>query len=1058
MPWLDDSEPSNPAIRTWKIALKNALLRRMTRNELISVLRELVLKHPAPLDVAHVLLGFRARDCGTDDPLIFEYAQTLLETRIVSVSNLLLALLDTSHFTKRTESNQDLEKPSAGLPTCEERMFNMLTQMQLNGGLKPGASEAHGLVLALTRWMQSVTEYEMGKQLEGGALHSADIFSFGMYEALASLVFTVLSNDAFRGVSKQSWWKKRRNTLVSEMENFDSHVLQWMQSQLTGRLRALATISPFIQTDSHGRPIFTDQQILQSIPDLPVVNSRAGLFVWLNALVCARPLTDDMAMLTYLQTRYAGNNQSLAVDFLVAGFDVLTNALLRKEPDQSLLVIKSFICNKIPILLNIVSGYMAPPMTVETCIQMAFLSVTMDAIPPISAGSNEVRERLKLTRLEFLQACALYNLVSEDTISAILQEPPISLPRVSKYTKENLLLQTTTNVARLEPLIDDLTGMAGNAGAIAGCIVDTINSFCVNKDTMSLKSACNMLIRKPSSLDIIMQYTLPTNLLLPLCAQLNGWTHDQDQTEFTPAYEEFASILLFVFASVHRYGLARSDLGLPNEDTFIVKLLRETSVSKLPGDLTDEQSRQLSKWVEGLFATDEHGESSGISDEVMRQCPPQDFYQLVPTLFEQSMLACKSGALSMDTFKGGLDFLVEPFLLPSLVGGLSWVIKHSWEDHGDAEILLQILDKLLNPSSSSQETKAMHRAILGIVAKPLYESLQSLSQKQPSKKEVSGYMDILSPFLDRQRTVETTKGELEEWVATADGGIARRVRNAIQDLVSWVSNIGPTPPPKYTHRLFAVGCEELGANAIKDVILAELKHQTELGSGPVALDVCTAMICAPLTTSQAPLVALGSASPQAQTASPSVRDTIRLSTSDVHTLLRIATGDAEVLVRLARRVEAQLAVTQIPQISMAIPMQDETDQVMADLGLTDEALAVPGADASMDSLAALGPSSGADFNNAELNAVLDQSMNLANQPSQNMANISSDPSAIPVDQSTNIFADLNMDMDQPSQQMLNTESGNIAMSTDGQPLPRDPDEDIFAGLDMEGFGGDFDFS
>ena len=1051
MPWLDDSEPAGLGARTWKTVFKKAFLKRIEAEKLSLVLRELSQKHPtSPDEVACVLFSFRARESGADDPLLFDYAQTLLNSKTTAGPNVLLALLDTSPFMKRVNTEQQQDQQSAGLPTCEERMFNMLTQIQITRGLMSGPVEAHGYVLMLARWMNAVAEYETGKQLEAGALHSADVFSFGMYEALASLVFTILSSEAFRSVSRQPWWKKRRAILVSEMENFDSHVLQWMQSQLAGRLRALTTIPPFLHTDAEGRPIFTDQQILQNIPELQAVNSRAGLFVWLNASLCSRPLTDDIAMLTYLQTRFAGNNQALAVDLLVAAFDVLTNSLLRKETEQSIIIFRSFICNKMPLLLSIVSGFMAPAMTVEACMQMAFLSITMDALPPISVGSNEVREKLKETRLEFLQACALHGLISESTISTILQETSTPPRKANKYNKENLVAQCSTNVARLEPLIDELTGMVGNAGAIAGCVVDIINSLCVNKDTMSLKTVCNMLIRKIESLDIIMQYTQPPNLLLPLCVQLNGWTHDQDQTEFTPAYEEFASILLFVFAAVHRYGLTQSDLGLPSDDTFVVKLLRDTSVSIPASDLTEEQSRQLAKWVEGLYATDEHGESSGISDEVMRQCPPQDFYQLVPTLFEQSVLACQSKALTVKIFRGGLDFLVEPFLLPSLVGGLSWVVKHSWEDHGDAEAILMILDKLLKPSSSSQETKAMHKAILGIVAKPLYESLQSLNVKQPKTKQVKACIDILKPYLEQRRTIEISDIQLEEWVSMRDGGIRRCVRNSVGELISWITSVGPTPPPKYTHELFAVGCETLGANAMRDAIIDELKDQTNLGNGPLALDVCTSMVCAPLTRPQTTLLSVGSTPSPTQTPSSNVREAVRLYTTDVQKLLHMPTTEAEALVRLSRRVEAQLAITQMPQIPIAMPIQDQTtDQVMADLGLTDEALAAPAGDASMDQLAGLDATAPGDFTNADLTAVLEQSMD-----PQNMANMAANPSGLAGDASNDIFADLNMDLDQPSQQMLNPSGSNVAMSADGQ---QNVEEDIFAGLDMD-IGEDFNFS
>jgi mediator of RNA polymerase II transcription subunit 5 len=1050
--------PADEPARKWKTVFKNAILRRKQGDQIANAVLKLASESPAPSEqVARLLIGFRAQRSGGDDPLLFQYARILLQSKIIKPSDLLTALLDTSRFTKTTTSSQTDEGRTGGLPTCEERMFNILTQMHMNRELTCPLIEAHGLVLALTRWMQAVTEYEMGKQLLGGASHTLDPFSFSMYEALGSFVFAMLSSETFRGLAKQPWWRKRRKTLATEMENLDKHVLQWMNSQLLGgRLLALTTIPPFIETDDKGMPIFTDQQILNNISDLELVNSRAGLFIWLEASLCARPLADDLVMMTYLQSRYNGDNQTLALDLLTASFDVLTNALLRKEADPRVLVIKSFICNKLPLTLNIVSGFMAHGVTVEACIQLAFMSITMDVLPPISAGSNEMREKLKLTRLEFLQACALHGVVTESIIAAVLQEPPISLPKANKYIKENLLSQCANNIGRLEPLIDELGGMIGNAGAISGCIVDTINHLCSasSKDSMSLKSVCNMLIKRVTFLDIIMQYTQPANLLFPICTLLNDWTHDQDQTEFTPSYEEFASILLFVFIAVHRYGLTRADLGFSNDDNFVIQLMQGTSVSKLPTDLTDDENQQLARWIEGLYATDEHGESSGISDDVMRPCPPQAFYQLVPTLFEQSVLACKSGSLSMKTFKGGLELLVEPFLLPSLVGGLSWVIMHSWEDHGDAETLLQILDKLLKPSSSSPDTKAMHQAILGIVAKPLCESLENLNQQPKHKKEANEFMNLLNPYLDRQRTTLASKAEVDEWISSTDGGIARRAQFAIQELVSWVTNVGPTHPPKYSHRLFVTGCDAIGANAMRDAVISEVKQRTNAGQGAFALDVATSLICAPLSTSQPQLLALGSASPQMQAPPLSVREALHLYTSNIQGLLHIPTSDAEALVRLDRRAEAQLAVTHMPQLPMAIPIADPmADQVMADLGLTDDALGGHGGQNSMDPIPALGTNSGADFNNADINAVLDQSMDLGNTAGQNMPNLSTNPSGVAGGSAESIFDDLNMNIGQSGQQLLD-QDGNLNLDGDGQ---NNAEEDIFAGLDMD-LGEDFNFS
>lgn len=70
---------------------------------------------------------------------------------------------------------------------------------------------------------------------------------------------------------------------------------------------------------------------LETVMDLPLVNTRAGLFIFLNSLVCvhthhtvqllicsklvARPLTDNFMIVNYLHTRYKVDSLLLCVLF-----------------------------------------------------------------------------------------------------------------------------------------------------------------------------------------------------------------------------------------------------------------------------------------------------------------------------------------------------------------------------------------------------------------------------------------------------------------------------------------------------------------------------------------------------------------------------------------------------------------------------------------------------------------------------------------------------------------------------------------------------------------------
>jgi mediator of RNA polymerase II transcription subunit 5 len=169
---------------------------------------------------------------------------------------------------------------------------------------------------------------------------------------------------------------------------------------------------------------------------------------------------------------------------------------------------------------------------------------------------------------------------------------------------------------------------------------------------MSLKTLCSHLARQPSSLDVILLFDKPTTILGPICELLDGWRYEEDQGEYQPVYEEFGSILLLVLAFANRYNLSTVDLGLHNQNSFIGRLLVRGANSHSMDELSEQEKNHLDGWIRGLFNSAEGG---GLGDEPMSNCPPQDFYLLVPTLFHQVVLACSTGNLSDDALKGGLE-------------------------------------------------------------------------------------------------------------------------------------------------------------------------------------------------------------------------------------------------------------------------------------------------------------------------------------------------------------------------------------------------------------------
>lgn len=179
--------------------------------------------------------------------------------------------------------------------------------------------------------------------------------------------------------------------------------------------------------------------------------------------------------------------------------------------------------------------------------------------------------------------------------------------------------------------------------------MQVMHNLCIQKETMTLKNICNSLSRRPQSLDIMLLFRSPKQILQPLCALLDAWHWDEDQGESQPVYDEFGSILLLVLTFKYRYDLRPFDLGITSNNSFILKLIERGSSSLKLDELNEKQNKNLGEWIAALFIAE------GISEETMSACSPQEFYMLVSTLFRQSLGACEAGKLEFDTLKGGFE-------------------------------------------------------------------------------------------------------------------------------------------------------------------------------------------------------------------------------------------------------------------------------------------------------------------------------------------------------------------------------------------------------------------
>lgn len=618
-------------------------------------------------------------------------------------------------------------------------------------------------------------------------------------------------------------------------------------------------------------------------------------------------------------------------------------------------IFRSFLVNKLPAFFATMLAASMVSIPMEICISNALGRLDPNTFPSFSQMfSMQGNTVLSDVRQEFLFACASHRLIPESSIERLLGENPMQAVPVG-HVKDDLVSQIYANPERAEQLINDIESTEGNANAIVGAITEVIHQLCNQKESMTLKNICNSLSRRPQALDVILLFRSTKQILQPLCTLLDNWHWDSDQGENQPVYDEFGSILLLILNFKYRYDLKPYELGISSDDSFVLKLLDRGSCSQKLEDLTEKQNKDLGAWIGALFIAE------GISEETMSNCSPQEFYLLVTTLFSQSLGACEAGKLEFETLKGGFEYLLEPFLLPSLVVALGWLGNRIWESESEPTIALKTLHSLVSPTSISGEAQAIHQTVLSMTARTLEEQLKDVRARHPSRTDIKPILDALEPHLSFQRTGSCHRTELESWSHSGNGGaggLLGSVRNTFQSLVLWSTNPEISmAPPSYTHRQVVVGVRMLGASRVLRALEEELKLQTEAGSGDLALDVAAMIVSAPMmesfTADQMHYHPPENKDQPQQTkqqqaatnlCSPvlTLRDALSIRHQDVPKISEKDPLRAEMIVRLYRRVNAVTAPTaQVPSLDVSnilgnMPVADQSSQPQAQSSQTQQ--------------------------------------------------------------------------------------------------------------------------
>ncbi|KAL1612478.1 mediator complex subunit [Paraconiothyrium brasiliense] len=492
-------------VNEWVLFLDKCLENRIPIDLFAAAATQLHTRSPLPgRKLAALLVKPRAAGANSVDPRVIVYAERLLALKKVDASDILSAAFQFSKDRPLQASDDtDPKNPSAwqNPPELDEILFHRLHKAFSGERPERPVTNAEGVrsLKAVTRWMSAmVTSHTNDSMLQAmtGIQQQPQQQSINVREGLGMLVVGLIENGKILQLLNRGELKDVRKGFAHALTTFIPFLAQ-TSIQIANRLEIYqkehdldekSSVGPNGETNGNAGLEVAALQ-LEAVIDLPQINTRAGLYVFLNSLLVARPLTDDIIINNYLHSFYKMDAQTMATDLVTASFDVLANAMYRSESTQTMTGLKSFLVNKVPVLLTQLTAplYAMDP---QLCITQALSRIDPNAFPSFSQGFDDMlgnNSSLADVRQDFLNACALQNLIQANTVERLLGEAPMQGPPATRYIKQDLLKQFKDNGDKAVIYIEELENLDGNAGAIVAALADVGRIATVIKDLADVK-------------------------------------------------------------------------------------------------------------------------------------------------------------------------------------------------------------------------------------------------------------------------------------------------------------------------------------------------------------------------------------------------------------------------------------------------------------------------------------------------------------------------------------------------------------------------------------------
>ncbi|OAL28349.1 hypothetical protein AYO20_09466 [Fonsecaea nubica] len=824
-------------VSKWLTLARQCLLRRISVEDFGNLLRN----HDGEIDGKRLfgaLVECRESFCQPGDPLVSLYIDYIATAGIVVISDALVIL------TKRWNGTRS--PVTQGALACYNDTLQDLTMVIVSPKFKTGAAEARLALQISSRWLST-----LARQASRGDSEPPGMELSSTIELLAFLMASMTATDAgleSLSIAKSPEQKDKYvavdnlRTLVKQAFELCLPLYSTLSSQLMERINTVLKHINLLD-DGSAQPgnapaPASEIQALQfqvSIADSQLVASKAGTMLYLESLLFAGSTIDDGGTVHWLSARHQNDYQSMFIDVFTSSFSILKAQTITPGRTLCMQQCQIFIQNKLPALLSMISASSFNSFNTEQAMTDSWHQV-------VSLLSSQ---DLLLTGARLLHVCTLHHLLpAQIAVQLVGNEDTLKGLSKGLYAKDDLVAQVHANPMRGPKLVEELTRNDGSAGFISQAVVEISPMLYFG--------------------DLLRSIALLYSFVLTIFWDhfVGSWTSGDGMKYMAqPVYDDFGAIFLLIL-----------------KDGFLARYLEHEHNEESLENLSEERKLHLGNWINALYLAE------GLRDELFTNCSPHDFYLLIPTLLRQSMTAHQQGKLTHDSLQAGLDYLREPFLLPSLISAMDWVAEVFQHERMVAGKVLEALIKPPGPL----ESRDIHHTILTLCAPRLKLRLKTIGAQDNDVDSILKTLDQCPDFSfvsERERE-------------TPNPGTLNIIQHCLANLITSTTalDIGEAPPFEDISALVSRAVQVHGPQSTLRAMVGVLLQLSDSHVFLYALDALTTAVCM---------------------AGNGLRDALRLQYHDLGSLLKSGeTLAAEGVVRLYRQVETYTNLLAVPDMGL----------------------------------------------------------------------------------------------------------------------------------------------